>query len=101
MIIHTVICRVKRPADTDAATAFAEAAEAFGTQPPHALGPAVVARDLGLRPEGRSVSEVLLEVRFADEAAFHAYLADPAHVAFVENTMTPSLEGWLSLQRAG
>ncbi|GAB3615577.1 hypothetical protein GCM10027416_01340 [Okibacterium endophyticum] len=100
MIVHTVICRLRRPVDDDARGAFVAALRSFGANPPHAEGPAVIGVDLGLRPEGRSVSEFSLEVRFADEHAFAAYLADPAHRALVADCFEPLLETWLSVQRA-
>ena len=98
MIKHTVLFRLNRPVDDTARDGFLAALREFGAEPPHAEGPATVSDDLRLRPEGRSVSEGMIEVRFADEEAFNAYLADPKHVALVQELLTPNCESWLSLQ---
>ena len=98
MLTHTVILRLKRPVEAGSRTAFIEALTRFGATPPHAEGPALVAVDADLRPEGPSVAEASMVVEFADAAAFRAYLADGAHVDLVENVLRPSCESWLSLQ---
>lgn len=98
MITHTVLFRLTRPVEAPAAAALHSAVESFGAAPPHALGPAEILTDAALRPEGRSVSESGMVVRFADAEAFAAYLADPAHVEFVEGTLLVHCETWLSIQ---
>jgi hypothetical protein len=100
MIRHTLIFRLHRPVDDNAREAFLAAVREFGANPPHALAAAVVSEDLVLRPEGRSSSEGMLEVTFADAAAFRAYLADERHVAFVEKVLAPWAD-WLSTQTDG
>ena len=97
MIRHTLTFRLHRPVDENAREEFLSAVRDFGSEPPHALAPAVVREDLALRPEGRSSSEGLLEVTFADASAFRAYLADDRHIAFVEQVLAPQAD-WLSTQ---
>jgi len=101
MITHTVLFRLKRPVDPAVAASFAETVRAFGAEPPHALGPAEVLVDAELRPEGRSVTERGLTVRFAGAEEFAAYIADPKHVAFVDDALIPLCESWLSIQVEG
>lgn len=98
MITHTVIFRLNRPADAGQREQFIGLLKDFGKEPPHGLGPATVHQDLGLRPEGRSVSEVLMEVRFADAEAFQRYLADPKHQELVGGVLAAQCESWLSVQ---
>jgi hypothetical protein len=98
MIRHVVIFQLRRPVDPVAAAEFAEATAAFAALAPHAEGPARVLTDLGLRPEGQYSTEYGLEVLFSDTAAFEAYLADPIHVAYVEDWLKPRCETWLSTQ---
>ena len=98
MIVHTVIFRLNRPT-TDAGIAeFVAHCEAFADVAPHALERPKVTVDLGLRPEGRSVSEVQMVVHFADAEGFRAYLADPLHVALAQDVLIPNCEAWLSVQ---
>ena len=98
MITHTVIFRLNRPADTGRREQFIGMLQDFGKEPPHGLGPAKVHQDLQLRPEGRSVSEVLMEVRFADAEAFQRYLADPKHQELISGVLAVECESWLSVQ---
>lgn len=98
MITHTVIFRLNRPATTGQRKQFLEALEDFGRAAPHATGPALVHADLQMRPEGRSVSEFLMEVRFADPDAFKNYLNDPKHQRLVTDVLVPQCESWLSVQ---
>src|ERR1700712_5494378 len=98
MIRHIVVFRMNRPVDPAARTAFLDAVASFGENPPFADGPAVIRVDLDARPEGRSVSEALMEVDFADLDTFRNYLAHPAHIALVNDVLTPNLESWLSVQ---
>lgn len=98
MITHTVIFRLNRPADTGRREHFISMLQDFGKEPPHGLGPAKVHQDMQLRAEGRSVSEVLMEVRFADVEAFHRYLADPKHQDLVSGVLAVECESWLSVQ---
>lgn len=98
MIIHTVILRLKRPVADGQRQQFIKILEEFGRQAPHAEGPAKVYADLQLRPEGNSVSEVLMEVNFTDAEAFQRYLADARHQELVEDVLLPRCESWLSVQ---
>lgn len=100
MITHTVIFRLKRPVSEDQQQGVIRAVQEFGRQPPFAAGPAEVRTDLQLRPEGRSVSEVLLELRFEDEEAFQSYLVHPKHQQLVQTVLEPHCESWLSVQAA-
>lgn len=100
MILHTVLFRLARPVSTESVDAFERSLRAFGAAAPHALGPAEVHRDLGLRQEGRSASEVSMRVAFRDEQAFSEYLASPEHVELVEAVIAPSCESWLSVQHS-
>ena len=98
MIVHTVIFRLNRPT-TDAGIAeFVAHCEAFADVAPHALERPKVTVDLGLRPEGRSVSEVQMVVHFADAEGFRAYLDDPLHVALAQDVLIPNCDAWLSVQ---
>lgn len=99
MIIHTVLLRLSRPVNDEQRERFLAGLRAFAANPPQSMGPADVIVDAGLRPEGRSVTEAMLQGRFADEQAFHAYLADPRHTALVEELFVPNLDSWLSLQQ--
>jgi hypothetical protein len=98
MILHTVIFRLKRPVDAAAAQSFLDTLTAFGAEPPFGIGPGQIGTDLGLRPEGRSVSEASLQVNFADAEAFENYLVSAPHQSFVTDTLLPSCESWLSIQ---
>lgn len=53
--------------------------------------------DLGLSSGNYDVSIV---AEFADEHAWRAYIEDPAHVAFVENHVTPLCASWGAIQMA-
>lgn len=98
MIVHTVIFRLARPVSDAETAVFVAHCEAFADTAPHVLERPKVSVDLGLRPEGRSVSEVQMVVHFADVEAFRAYLTDPLHVAFAQDVLIPSCETWLSVQ---
>jgi len=98
MIKHTVILRLNRPTDPATTEGVIAQLREFGAEPPFAEGPATILVDLGLRPEGRSVSEVGMEVHFADAEAFASYLAAEKHVALVNDVLLPNCESWLSVQ---
>ena len=98
MIVHTVLFRLARPTSDVETAVFVAHCEAFADQAPHVLERPTVSVDLGLRPEGRSVSEVQMVVTFDDAEAFRTYLADPLHVAFAQDVLIPSCESWLSVQ---
>jgi hypothetical protein len=51
--------------------------------------------DLGLNPGN---SEVVIVAEFSDADAWRAYLAAPAHVAFVEDHVTPLCASWNAIQ---
>lgn len=51
--------------------------------------------DLGLNPGN---AEVAIVAEFADVDAWRAYLEAPAHVAFVEDHVTPLCASWGAIQ---
>jgi len=51
--------------------------------------------DLGLNPGN---SDVVIVAEFADTTAWLAYLEAPAHVAFVEDQVTPLCASWGAIQ---
>ncbi|MFY0408737.1 Dabb family protein [Solicola sp. PLA-1-18] len=51
--------------------------------------------DLGLNPGN---AEVVIVAEFADSAAWQAYLEAPAHVAFVNDHVTPLCASWSAIQ---
>ena len=51
--------------------------------------------DLGLNPGN---SEVAIVAEFADASAWRAYIEAPAHVAFVEEHVTPLCASWGAIQ---
>ncbi|MCW2529849.1 MAG: hypothetical protein JWM76_4709 [Pseudonocardiales bacterium] len=53
--------------------------------------------DLGLNPGN---SDVVIVAEFADVDAWRAYLGAPAHVAFVEQHVTPLCASWNAIQFA-
>lgn len=51
--------------------------------------------DLGLNPGNQDVAIV---AEFADADAWKAYIEAPAHVAFVEEHVTPTCASWSAIQ---
>ena len=98
MIQHTVIFRLNRPVDEGTRTGFLSALHEFAASAPFAAAPPQVLTDLGLRPEGRSVSEGQMVAQFASVDDFRSYLADPLHIALVNDVLVPNCESWLSVQ---
>ena len=101
MIVHTVLFRLARPVSDASIAVFVAHCEAFADATGHVLERPVVTVDLGLRPEGRSVSEVQMVATFADAEAFRAYLVDPLHVSLAQDVLIPTCETWLSVQAEG
>ncbi len=53
--------------------------------------------DLGLNPGN---SDVAIIAEFADEQSWRAYIEDPAHVAFVNDHVSPLCASWNAIQIA-
>lgn len=51
--------------------------------------------DLGLNPEN---SDVAIIAEFADEQSWRAYIEAPAHVAFVNDHVSPLCASWNAIQ---
>jgi hypothetical protein len=51
--------------------------------------------DLGLNPGN---ADVVIVAEFADESAWRSYLEAPAHVAFIEEHVTPLSAAWTAIQ---
>jgi hypothetical protein len=51
--------------------------------------------DLGLNPAN---TDVVIVAEFADADAWRAYIAAPAHVAFVNDQVTPLCASWGAIQ---
>lgn len=98
MITHTVLFRLNRPPGDAARVDLLQALNRFAADPPHAAGPARVDGSLALRGESPRTADVLLEVQFADAAAFDAYIAHARHQTLVKNVLEPLCEGWWSVQ---
>jgi len=82
------------PALADDLAADARALLAAGDHPGR------VARDLGFRPGHPRSAEVLLEAVFDDRAAFDAYLASEAHLAFLARWLDGEAVGIVAVQAA-
>lgn len=94
MITHTVVFRLN---DDTTAEQAAEMLRRLRELPSLIPGLADYhpGADLGLRPGN---AEIGLVARFPDADAFHAYAVHPAHVAFVDECITPWVATRLGLQ---
>ena len=98
MITHTVLFRLKRPADAATRKEFVKALHRFAADPPFAVGPADAQESLLLRGESTRTADAQLTVVFAQEQDFPQYIASDAHEALLHEVLEPMCEGWWSVQ---
>lgn len=96
MITHIWSMTFTEQTTTEQRTAFVEAMAALPTQI-DGVASFRSGVDLGLNPGNYDVSIV---AEFTDENAWSAYINHPAHVAFVENHVTPLCASWGAIQMA-
>ena len=94
MITHVWSMSFTEQATTEQRAAFVAAMSALPSQI-HGVASFRSGVDLGLNPGNYDVSIV---AEFADEQAWRAYIDAPAHVAFVENHVTPLCASWGAIQ---
>lgn len=98
MITHTVLFRLKRPADAATRKEFVEALRQFAANAPFAVGSADAEESLLLRGESTRTADAQLTVFFAQAEDFPQYISSDAHEALLHEVLEPMCEGWWSVQ---